>query len=266
MDKTTIIKIILFTILFILTALAYYFLHRDKEPKRKLLEFLVAVALEFLFVSALGAILEYGPSFINEYLEHGWQTEATEAATDTESVPEDTVVEVSPDEVPKPIYINEMPYEEKYGKLWTRSSEEQEYFTHTPDHYPDCLEDLTTPGHSAGPVRDNQGNVYTYGLHLDGADSDRFYIIYKLDGMYSTFSGTCAFPGDLLSPRWSYQYEKYFEIYGDGKLLYASPKMNEDRDPDSFSLNVTGIMELKIVYPDNHGPNEVATLFDGMLS
>lgn len=87
-----------------------------------------------------------------------------------------------------------------------------------------------------------------------------------MDGIFLTLTGTCAFPGDLLSPKWSYQYEKYFEIYGDGKLLYASPKMNEDREPDSFSLNVTGIKELKIVYPDNHGPNEVATLFDGMLS
>lgn len=169
------------------------------------------------------------------------------------------------DSLPSAVYLNEMPYSSKYGKLWTRSETPLGVTAHTKADHPSCWSDMNTPGHTLGPVLDCRGNAYKYGLHLDGDDTATYYISYNLDGMYTTFSGTCAYPGEVISTQWAPKYTKCFYVYADGELLYTSSQMNKDTAPVSFSRDVTGVKELRIVYPASDGPNEVATLFDGKL-
>lgn len=169
------------------------------------------------------------------------------------------------DPLPSVVYLNEMPYSSKYGKLWTRSETPLDVTAHSKADHPGCWSDMDTPGHTLGPVLDCRGNVYKYGLHLDGDTTATYYISYNLDGMYTTFSGTCAYPGEVISTQWSPHYSKNFLVYADGELLYTASQMNKDTPPASFLLNVSGVKELRIVYPASDGPNEVATLFDGRL-
>ena len=41
--------------------------------------------------------------------------------------------------------------------------------------------------------------------------------------------------------------------------------MRYDRKPQFFEVDVTGVDELTILYPTSKGPNEIATLYDGLL-
>ena len=67
---------------------------------------------------------------------------------------------------------------------------------------------------------------------------------YNLEGKYDTVTGTIYLP----------EYEKntsytgYFKAYGDGKLIYTSPKVTKDVLPQKVSFSVTGIQNLKIKF------------------
>ena len=58
----------------------------------------------------------------------------------------------------------------------------------------------------------------------------------------------------------------YFEVYGDGKLLYTSPTMKNDSFPETFDIDISGVKVLKIYYPDSNGNAELATIYDGKLN
>lgn len=162
-------------------------------------------------------------------------------------------------------YINEMKPVDKFGKVWMRSVVPLYAQFHEKQDAPGCWKDMSTPGQTLGEVTDNKGNIYTYGLHLDGPDSSEYYISYGLNGEYTKFTGTCAFPGAVISEAFAHQYSKYFLVYGDGELLFTSQSMRYDQEPQSFEIDVTNVQTLTILYPSTNGPNEAATLYDGCL-
>lgn len=162
--------------------------------------------------------------------------------------------------------ITELPCVERTGKLWIRSSTPLSGYHHTPSDAPGCWSDLSTPGQTCGTVQDKAGNVYTLGMHLDGSESKRYSISYALNGNYTTFSGVCGYPADVINRQWTPVYTKSFSIYGDGRLLYTSPSMNASTASVPFSFSVRGVSTLTLVYPGTDGPNEAATLFDPTVS
>ena len=162
-------------------------------------------------------------------------------------------------------FLNELPCYALTGKLWTRSNTPTPYNYDTPADAPGCWFDLATPGHSSGPVRDNMGNGYTYGMHVDGDEARPYSVSFQLNGQYSVFSGVCGYPETVISTQWAPQYTKYFQVYGDGVLLYTSPKMNVSTKPVAFEISIRNVQVLTITYPGTEGPNEAATLFDPMV-
>lgn len=141
---------------------------------------------------------------------------------------------------------------------------------HTVADAPDCWSDWSICGYSAGAVLDNRGNQYDFGIHVDGDKSENYYFEIELDGQYQQFTGICACP-EINAAISSYAYNtstkyiKYFEVYGDGVLLYRSPVMRYDYAPQSFAVDVTDVQVLRILYPATDGPNEIATIYDGVL-
>lgn len=178
--------------------------------------------------------------------------------------------------VVEPVFINELPIQGgRWGRLWTRSIRPvEEGFEFTNEDAPECWSypDIGVPGHTPGVVRDNMGNEYTYGIHMDGNEKEEYYFAYCLEpDTYTTFSGTVACPEKSKAiSDYAYNastaYTKYFKVYGDDVLLYTSPTMRYDYAPQHFSIDITGVTILKIVYPATSGPNEIATIYDGMLS
>ena len=199
----------------------------------------------------------------------------------------DTTVKIEPEQQPEddteadtenatekakadPVYLNELAPYSTNGKIWIRSNDPATGTVHTNSDAPDCWKNTDIPGHTYGTVRDNKGNTYTYGIHVDGSTSKQYTITYALNGKYTRFSGYCACPekAAVISAyvyNSSTKYSKYFEVYGDGKLLFTSNSMRYDRKPQFFEVDVTGVDELTILYPTSKGPNEIATLYDGLL-
>lgn len=162
-------------------------------------------------------------------------------------------------------YLCDMTPIQRFGKLWIRSEEPLGVYAHTPADHPGCWDDLNTPGHSLGPVRDYEGNSYRYSMHLDSNTTAACYVTYRLDGQYNTFSGVCAYPGDAIS-RATVHATKYFRVYADDKLIFTSAQMNINTPPAPFSIDVTGVRVLRIEYPSSENPNEAAALYDARLS
>ena len=170
---------------------------------------------------------------------------------------------------PEPKPLSEFAFSAVVGKIWTRGETPPEgsYDTRNDTNW----DDWSRPGHTGGTVRDNVGNVYEHGIHIDGWDSGDYYFEIRLDGNYTTFSGTCACPErsaaiSNLVYNTSRKCTKYFEVYGDGELLFTSATMRYDQAPQAFSIDVTGVEVLRIQYPPTKGPNEIATIYDGLLS
>lgn len=166
--------------------------------------------------------------------------------------------------VPDFVFLYELEPCEQFGKYWLLSSVEPDFPYHTGRDTPRCWSDLDTPGYTGGVVRDSEGHVYTYGFHLDGDTSSKYFISYQINGNYTELSGAYAFPETTLSIPYDH-YTKYFEVYGDGELLYTSDTMNSSMTRRTFSVNITGVQVLTIQYPATKGPNETVTIFDAKL-
>lgn len=129
--------------------------------------------------------------------------------------------------IPDPVYINELDVYDKYGKLWPMSNQKPDYYVHTDVNDAEDYKDMDTPGHTAGPVYDYLGNSYTYGIHIDGDPYAAYFVSYDIGGIYSTFTGTyCLSPDRQEDTR-----SKYFEIWGDGELLFTSVEMKKGCAP-----------------------------------
>ena len=85
-------------------------------------------------------------------------------------------------------------------------------------------------------LKDNLGNTH-YNV-VDGA----FDNVYKINGEYTRIAGTLFQQYDYRSITGSIA---TLQIYGDGKLLYTA-EMKGGIDPIDFSVNLTGVLELRI--------------------
>ena len=92
-----------------------------------------------------------------------------------------------------------------------------------------------------GSGTDNVGTKYqnAYRLYV-GWDEDVTYI---LNGQFTRLEGKLA----LSSADKNNKDEVVLEFYGDGKLLGCSPRFKSGVKPQSFSIDVTGITDLRIV-------------------
>ena len=194
-----------------------------------------------------------------EALGHDW-AEATESAPETCRICGATQGEPVPAE---PMYLVDMPFCDKYGKLWTWSGYAVEEYTHTDPDDGGAYTDMNTRGHTVGEVYDHQGNRYTNGLCVDfgGQYADVYYVSYDLGGRYTTFSGVIS----LIEGMAGVSFTKYVEILCDGQVVFTSATMTASSAPQPFSLDVTGVQELTIRYPATDGQNRIATVFDGLV-
>ena len=160
----------------------------------------------------------------------------------------------------EPVYINKLTYLRKYGKLYYHDNQSAAYDNNTD------WRDLYTPGHIQQPVRDGYGNVFTYGIHLDGEQLGPYYITYDLGSKYTTFSGWCVLPDYKVGKSDAKTYSKYFEVYCDGKLVFVSDTMRNGSMSQYFEIDVTDVDVLTIQYAATPGSNDLAVLCDGLLS
>ena len=165
-----------------------------------------------------------------------------------------------------PIYLNEMPFLDKVGKLWTSSEFAVAGPVHTSTADLSVWKQESIPGHTQGPVYDHYGNRYTYGMFLDGSITTTYFISYNLEGKYSTFSCYVAFPGSPLSKHAKESVNKIIEFYVDGKLVATTPKMSINAGRAYIEFDVTDGQVLTIQYANVSGNNEAATIFDPLLS
>ncbi len=160
----------------------------------------------------------------------------------------------------RPVYINELDYYDKYGKVYYHDNQTADY-----DNNLDWR-DLYTPGHIYQAVRDGYGTTFTYGLHMDGDQRGPYYITYNIDSKYTVFSGWCVLPDYQAGTSDAKNYSKYFEIYCDGKCVFTSNTMKDGTSSQYFEIDVTDVDVLTIQYAATTGPNDLAVLCDGMLS
>ena len=108
---------------------------------------------------------------------------------------------------------------------------------------------------------DNTNVTYRHSLWIDGWGQKAYWAEYFTNGNYSRFTGVCGCSYDNRSSSES----KYFEVYGDGKLLYTSPTMTSSAIPVNFDIDISGVRVVRIWYPATEGNNKIAALYDGMF-
>jgi len=89
-------------------------------------------------------------------------------------------------------------------------------------------------------VKDNLGTSYRNILY----GRDEGWIIYKLGGEYSTLSGKAFLAFNSRSTTMI----GHIEIYGDNALLYISRDFTAAVEPEEFSIDVSGVNQLKFVF------------------
>lgn len=86
-------------------------------------------------------------------------------------------------------------------------------------------------------MKDNLGNTHNNVITGDQCN------VYKINGQYSKISGTLFFNYDART--YNAGTKSSLEIYGDGELLYSA-EMSGSKEPIDFSVDLSGILELKI--------------------
>ncbi|MDR1615536.1 MAG: NPCBM/NEW2 domain-containing protein [Syntrophomonadaceae bacterium] len=89
---------------------------------------------------------------------------------------------------------------------------------------------------------DNRGNKYSYAYGGNNSDG-RTSWEYAVDADYNLINGTVFFPGS--SPYAAGQ-DVRLRIYGDGELIYTSPEMTAESDPADFSVDISGVKNLRL--------------------
>ncbi|MBE6752509.1 MAG: hypothetical protein E7556_08300 [Ruminococcaceae bacterium] len=83
--------------------------------------------------------------------------------------------------------------------------------------------------------------IYWYNKNdVNACDS----VIYNLDGKYDAVKGTLF----LCAKEKNNGYPSYIEIYGDGKLLYTSPKIKAGVLPQDIDVDISGVHKLKVSF------------------
>lgn len=98
------------------------------------------------------------------------------------------------------------------------------------------------------PRRDNKGNEYSgHKILYGGAQSlnyENYSILFDTSGNYNKFWGTVFLP---YSFRGSTR-DAYIFIYGDNSLLYKSKPMSMGFETDTFSIDISGVNIVEIVF------------------
>ena len=105
-------------------------------------------------------------------------------------------------------------------------------------------------------LKDNLGNTrYNVVSSFSSLSSESRTNVYKINGEYTKISGT-------LFQRYEYRDRKSsgatLKIYGDGKLLYTA-EMTGGMNPIDFSINLTGVLGLKIYFHSGSASGGAAT-------
>ena len=114
-------------------------------------------------------------------------------------------------------------------------------------------------------LTDSSGTLHEYSIF----PGDRYwepedcYLLYNLGGMYHSLNAVLASNAACRSLTTG---TLYMEIYGDDRLLYQSPVMTGTVGPQTISVDLTGVMNLKIVYPAKLTLHDSATLYDAKIS
>ena len=88
------------------------------------------------------------------------------------------------------------------------------------------------------------------------------YAEYNINGLYTEFHGVY---GSTYADRGTGM-AACFRIFGDGRLLYASPPVSPLTTPKEFYVDLTGVQKLRIVYPlGMYAKNSCAAIFDCYL-
>lgn len=98
---------------------------------------------------------------------------------------------------------------------------------------------------SHSTANDNSEMLHVISIGHDSYETTNVYNIqYNLSAKYDTVTGT-LFIADTYK---NTVQTSYFEAYGDGKLLYTSPKMEKGVLPQDISFNVSGVQKLEIKF------------------
>lgn len=97
-------------------------------------------------------------------------------------------------------------------------------------------------------VTDNMGNTYDKVLRLANGYHD-ISSTYAINKQYNVLTGTVAVP-DYYKGRTE---AVHIKIYGDGKLLWEKNNITGSVKPFPFSVDITGVTDLKIQMPGNEG-------------
>ncbi len=102
-------------------------------------------------------------------------------------------------------------------------------------------------------ANDNLKQAHTNAM--GGYDSSRTY---KLNGQYSAISGVLFQVYEHRS--WDNDgHRSYFKIYGDGQLLYSA-EMAAGIEPIDFNVDLTGVLELKVVFDFDRAGGDLCAL------
>lgn len=91
--------------------------------------------------------------------------------------------------------------------------------------------------------KDMFNSINWHNYNNEGANASAA-VNYNLDGKYDTVSGTLFLTKDSKDS----ESKGYFKAYGDGKLIYTSPKMTKDVLPKDISFSVKDVHKLKIKF------------------
>lgn len=142
------------------------------------------------------------------------------------------------------VAANILPSDENKAKL-------EEYRLYLPFALYEKNNMLTTSGQGYLYVDDveisNNNIEYKNILHSSSGEGYYRVVTYNLAGKYDVVTGTIF----LSSEEKNQPYDGYFEAYGDGKLLYTSPKVSAGFLPQAIKFNVTGIQTLELKFLSN---------------
>lgn len=92
----------------------------------------------------------------------------------------------------------------------------------------------------------NNGTIYKNALEISAffSTDEEKQISYTLSGKYNKLSGTLFVDQDDKNDEGT----MFFEIYGDGALIYTSPNFARGFLPQEFDVDITGVQNLKLKF------------------
>lgn len=130
--------------------------------------------------------------------------------------------------IPFELYLEEnVLYEDQTGNMYGNASLEQTLESNNNQSMANCIR-----WYNSHAVDDASYNVY-----------------YNLEGKYDVITGIV-----FLTERYrDYKSPAYFQVYGDGKLIYTSPKISAGVLPQAISFKVSGVQKLTISFRGSGG-------------